>query len=136
MSNLVAQQRTGAQSWHGRVSILLGLVLIFSTWAFLAVRTGSPSDVREWGVVRTIAATVAGPFAGAVARHFQPCCLASSMAIAAFFVPFLAIGLLAQVVPWTAAIGSRWAARKIVFWTLGWTIWLFGGPASFLHAFC
>jgi hypothetical protein len=79
--------------------ILLGLLIPFTALTYLAVSTESPGDVRDRPVILTTLATITGPFVGAIARHGQSCCLRFSVGLAAISGPFLALGLLAQVVP-------------------------------------
>ena len=116
-----------------RWSILLGLLLPFTALTYLAVSSGSPSDVRQRPVAFTTMATITGPFIGAIARDGQSCCLGFSLWLAAIAGPVLAVGLLAQVVPLPFLRGQR--TLRLVLWTLGWLVWLFSGQVSFVHAF-
>jgi hypothetical protein len=68
----------------------------------------------------------------AIARHGQPCCLRFSLRLAAICGPVLALGLIAQVVPLPFRRGQQ--AVRLVLWTLGWFVWLFGGHVSCIHA--
>ena len=120
--------RTSRLRW----AVLFGLLLPFTALTYLAVRSGSPGDLRDRPVVLTTLATITGPFVGAIARRGQDCCLASSARLAAICGPPLALGLIAQVIPSRGVRGA--GAIRIALWTIGWTAWLLGGPASFLHA--
>src|SRR4051794_12181861 len=84
---------------RARWYILLGLLVPFTVLTYLAVSSGSPSDLRERPVVLTTLATITGPFVGAIARHSQSCCLDFSLRLAAICGPVLALGLIAQLVP-------------------------------------
>ena len=112
--------------------ILLGLLVPFTGLTYLAVGSGSPGDRRERPVVLATMATIAGPFVGAIARHGQGCCVRASTEIATACGPILALGLIAQVVPYPFRHGRQ--ATRLGLWTLGWLAWLGGGTASLLHA--
>ena len=117
---------------RARWYILLGLLVPFTALTYLAVSSGSPSDVRDRPVTLTTLATITGPFIGAIARNGQSCCLQFSLSLAAICGPVLALGLIAQVVPLPFRRGQQ--ALRLVLWTLGWFVWLFGGHVSFMHA--
>src|SRR5205823_3761760 len=91
-------KRPPRASW-ARWYILLGLLLPFTALTYLAVSSGSPSDVRDRPVISTTLATITGPFVGAIARNGQSCCLRLSLTLAAVCGPVLALGLIAQVLP-------------------------------------
>lgn len=110
--------------------ILLGLLLPFMALTYLAVRSGSPGSVNDRPVLLTTLATITGPFVGSIARHNQSCCLSVSLALAGYSGPFLAIGLLAQMIPFP----RRQYLVRLVFWAIGWLIWLLAGQVSFMHA--
>ena len=129
----IGEPKRPPQSSRARWYILLGLLLPFTALTYLAVSSGSPSDVRERPVVLTTLATITGPFVGAIARHGQSCCLDFSLRLAAMTGPVLAFGLIAQVVPLPFRRGQH--AVRLMLWTLGWLIWLFSGLISFMHAF-
>jgi hypothetical protein len=105
----------------------------FTALTYVAVTSGSPSDIRDRPVALTTLATITGPFVGAIARNGQSCCLDFSLRLAAVTGPVLAMGLIAQVVPLLFRRGQR--AVRLMLWTLGWLIWLFSGLISFMHAF-
>ena len=129
----VGEPKRPPRASRARWYILLGLLLPFTALTYLAVRSGSPGDVRDRPVVLTTLATITGPFVGAIARNGQSCCLEFSLTLAAVCGPVLALGLIAQVVPLPFGRGQR--TMRIGLWTLGWLVWLMSGPVSFLHAF-
>ena len=118
---------------QARWYILAGLLVPFTALTYLAVSSGSPSDVRDRPVILTTLATITGPFVGAIARHGQSCCLDFSLKLASICGPILALGLIAQVVPMPFRRGER--VVRLVAWALGWFVWFSGGLVSFLHAF-
>jgi hypothetical protein len=124
-------KRSQPTSW-ARWFILLGLLLPFSTLTYLAVRTGSPGDIRDRPVILTTLGTITGPFTGAIARNGQSCCLDVSLKLAAICGPILALGVVAQFVPLPSRRGEE--VLRLGFWTLGWSAWLLGAVASFPHA--
>jgi hypothetical protein len=125
-----AKRRTGPD--RVRWCILLALLAPFTVLTHLAVRSGSPGDVRERPVLLTTLATITGPFTGAIARNGQSCCAAFSLRLALFCGPALALGILAQFVPVPFARGRE--VVRLAAWTAGWLVWLLAGPASLLHA--
>ncbi len=112
--------------------ILVGLLVPFTALTYLAVSSGSPSDVRQRPVALTTLATITGPFIGPIARNGQSCCLQFSIFLAAICGPLLALGLIAQVVPLPFRRGQQ--ALRLTLWTFGWFVWLFSGHISFTHA--
>ncbi|HEX8200519.1 MAG TPA: hypothetical protein VF590_08525 [Isosphaeraceae bacterium] len=122
-------KRPSRARWY----VLLGLLLPFTALSYLAVSSGSHSDVRDRPVALTTLATITGPFVGAIARNGQTCCLGFSLRLAVACGPVLALGLISQLVPLPFRRGQR--AVRLGLWTLGWLVWLSGGPVSFLHAF-
>lgn len=130
----VGEPKRPPRASRARWYILLGLLVPFTALTYLAVSSGSPSDVRDRPVALTTLATITGPFVGAIARNGQSCCLRFSLTLAAVCGPVLALGLIAQVVPLPFRRGQR--TVRIGLWTLGWLLWLFSGQVSFLHAFC
>ncbi|MDG3007452.1 hypothetical protein [Paludisphaera mucosa] len=117
---------------RARRFIFLGLLAPFTVLTYLAVSSGSPGDVRDRPVALTTLATITGPFIGAIARNGQPCCLQSSLRLAAVCGPALALGLTVQVVAPPFGRGRR--AVRLAFWAIGWFVWLLGGHVSFMHA--
>jgi hypothetical protein len=116
----------------GRVRrwILLTLLAPFAILTHLAVRSGSPGDVRERPILLTTLATITGPFTGAIARNGQPCCLGFSLRLALFYG--LALARHPRPAPARAARGRE--AMRLAAWTAGWLVWLLAGPASLFHA--
>jgi hypothetical protein len=129
----VGEPKRSPRASRAHWSILLGLLLPFTALTYLAVRSGSPSDVRDRPVALTTLASIAGPFVGAIARNGQSCCLQYSLTLAAACGPVLALGLIAQVLPLPFG-RCQWTVR-IGLWTFGWLVWIMSGPDSFLHAF-
>jgi hypothetical protein len=125
-------KRPPRASW-ARWYVLLSLLVPFTALTYLAVSSGSPSDVRDRPVVTTTLATITGPFVGAIARYGQSCCLRFSLTLAAVCGPVLALGLIAQMFP--LPFGHGQPTVRIGLWTLGWLVWLMSGQVSFLHAF-
>jgi hypothetical protein len=117
---------------RARWYIVLGLLAPFTLLTYLAVSSGSPSDVRQRPVALTTLATITGPFVGPIARVGQSCCLQFALVLAAIFGPVLALGLIAQVVPLPFRRGQK--AVRLTLWTLGWFVWLASGQVSFMHA--
>jgi hypothetical protein len=122
------RRRPGRARWW----ILMTLLAPITILTHLAVRSGSPGDVRERSVLLTTLATITGPFTGAIARHGQSCCLGFSFRLALFCGPALVLGILAQLVPVPFAPGRE--AVRLAAWSAGWLVWLLAGPASLLHA--
>jgi hypothetical protein len=129
----VGKPKRPPRAARARRYVLLGLLLPFTVLTYLAVSSGSPSDVRDRPAALTTLAAITGSFVGAIARNDQLCCLDFSLRLAAITGPVLALGLIAQVVPLPFPRGQR--ALRLAGWTLGWLVWLLGGPVSFLHAF-
>jgi hypothetical protein len=117
---------------RARLSIFAGLLAAFTVLTYLAVSSGTPSDLRERPVLLTTLATITGPFVGPIARHGQSCCLDVAVSLAAIAGPILALGLFAQAVPLPFRRGRH--ALRLTFWTIGWSAWFFSGLVSFGHA--
>lgn len=125
--------KSPSRSWRVRGWILLGLLVAFTALTYLAVSSGSASDVRQRPVMLTTLATITGPFVGPIARGGQECCLEFAVSLAVVCGPILALGLIAQVVPLPFRRGA--GAFRLGLWTFGWLAWLFSGLVSFGHAF-
>lgn len=123
-----AKSRPSFARWF----ILAGLLAAFTALNYLAVSSGSPSEVRQRAVLRATLATITGPFVGPIARQGQTCCLHAALTIAFVLGPILAIGLIAQVVPLPFRRGRQ--AFRLTLWTVGWFAWLFGCIVSLSHA--
>lgn len=128
----IAPPRSTHRGSRPRASILLGLLAFFSVLTYLAVGSGSPSELRDRPVILTTLATISGPFVGPIARHGQGCCLDAALRLALVSGPVLGLGLAAQVVPLPFRRGQK--AVRLVFWTLGWLTWFLSGLVSFGHA--
>jgi hypothetical protein len=114
--------------------ILVSFTLMFSLLTVWWLSHQSPSDRREnWNVATTVF-TFTGPFAGAIARHFQACCWRFSLGLFPYCAGFLLLGIIGQIVPLPFQNGQR--PFRIGAWTLGLLGWLLGAPVSFLHALC
>jgi hypothetical protein len=92
----IVEPKRPPRSSRVRRYILVGLLVPSTALTYLAVSSGSPSDLRERPVVLTTLATITGPFVGAIARHGQSCCLNASLWLAAICGPVLALGLVAS----------------------------------------
>lgn len=112
--------------------ILLGFVLVFSALSLLWLSRLSPGDRRDNWNLATVVFTFTGPFAGAIARHFQSCCWKFSVSLLPLCAPFLGVGILGQLVPLPFRRGER--VFRLALWTLGLLGWFLGAPVSFLHA--
>jgi hypothetical protein len=111
--------------------ILLVLLIPWTLLIFLAVDANSSHGPDRRAIVAPLAA-LTGPFAGAVTRGGQDCCLKTSLQIAAITHPFLIVGILAQFVPMPFQRGGM--VLRLLLWTAGWAAWFFGGFVSMLHA--
>jgi len=112
--------------------ILAGFILVFSAFTAFALSRQPISDRRDnWNVAAT-SLTVAGPLTGAIARHFQDCCLKFSLGLAPYCAGFLLMGTLCQIIPLPFQKGR--VPFRITAWVLGLLGWFMGAPISFLHA--
>lgn len=118
----------------GRVHLLtfLGFYLVFAALTFLALAGGTESDRREYPLIAATLGTISGPFTGAIARNFQPCCRSFSLALFPYCAAILAAGVVAQVIPLPF---QRFAhPLRLVFWCVGLLGWFGGALLSFAHA--
>lgn len=83
-------------------------------------------------MIETTAATLLGPFTGAIAREWQSCCAENSWGLLPWAGAELAVGLLIQVVPLPS--GRWWERLRLVAWSLGWFAWFASGILSLGHA--
>ena len=112
--------------------IFLGFYLAFAALTFLALNAGSESDRRENRIAAATIGAVSGPFTGAIARHFQSCCLQFSFSIFPYCALFLAAAVLFQIVPLPF---QRFAqATRLTLWCVGLLGWFGGVLVSFAHA--
>lgn len=110
----------------------VAIYLVFAGMTFLALHAGSDADRRENWVAAATMGAVSGPFTGAIARHFQACCLQFSFSILPYSAVVLGAGILFQIVP----LPLRRFARpvRLTLWCLGLLGWFGGGWVSFFHA--
>ena len=112
--------------------LFLGFYLVFAAVTFFVLNAGSVSDRRENAIAAATIGVVSGPFTGAIARHFQSCCLEFSFSVLPYSALILAAGVLFQVVPLPF---QRFAqATRLTLWCLGWLGWFGGALVSFAHA--
>lgn len=112
--------------------VFLGFYLVFAALTFFILNSGSVSDRRENAILAATIGVVSGPFTGAIARHFQSCCLDFSLSILPWCAAFLGAGVLFQEVPLPF---QRFAhATRLTLWCLGLLGWFGGALVSFLHA--
>ncbi len=118
-----------------RAQIVIAFVIFppFAALSFAASQNGSAGDVASRNIPLITAATITGPFVGAIARGSQGCCLRASIDIAVFCVPILLGAVAFQFVPLPFRRGAE--AIRLTVWALAWFIWFAGGILSFLHAF-
>jgi hypothetical protein len=112
--------------------IFLGFYLAFAALTFFALNAGPESSRRERQIVAATLGAVSGPFTGAIARHFQSCCLQFSVMLFPYCALFLGAGLLAQIVPLPFQRFER--KVRLTIWCIGLLGWFGGGLVSFLHA--
>ena len=112
--------------------LFLGFYLAFAAVTFFVLNAGSVSDRRENAIAAATIGVVSGPFTGAIARHFQSCCLRFSVAILPYSAAILGAGVLFQVVPLPFQRLAR--ATQLTLWCLGWLGWFGGALVSFAHA--
>jgi hypothetical protein len=112
--------------------IFLGFYVIFAALTFFVLNGGTPSDRRDTPFFWATAGAVSGPFTGAIARHFQSCCLQFSWGLFPFCAAFFGVGVVAQVVPLPFPQFER--RIRLAMWCIGLLGWFAGIPFSFLHA--
>lgn len=118
----------------GRVHLylFLGFYLTFAGLTFLILNSGSESDRRERAILTATVGAVSGPFTGAIARNFQPCCLKFSIAIVPYCALLLGVGIVFQIVP--LPFQRLAGATRLTLWCIGLLGWFGGVLVSFLHA--
>jgi len=117
-----------------RLRILLGFYVAFAALSLLLLLPGSLSGHGDT-LTRSLAASVgsfSGPFTGAIARGFQPCCLQFSLSLCPYCGSILSIGLLFQLVP--LHFGRFEHRFRLAMWSLGLLGWFSGILISFGHA--
>jgi hypothetical protein len=112
--------------------VFLGIYLAFAALTFFVLNSGSVSDRRENAIGAATIGVVTGPFTGAIARHFQSCCLQFSLSILPWCALILGVGVLFQIVPLPFQRFAR--ATRLALWCIGLLGWFGGALASFLHA--
>ncbi len=112
--------------------LFLGFYVVFAAMTFFALNAGSESDRRENAISAATIGVVSGPFTGAIARHFQSCCVEFSLSISPYCAVALGIGGLFQIVPLPFQRFAR--ATRLTLWCLGLLGWFGGVLVSFLHA--
>lgn len=117
---------------RGHLTIFLVLYALFAGLTLLVLWQQSPSDWKgNWNTAATLGA-VTGPFTGAIARHFQGCCLKASLSLFPYCLIFLLGGAALQLIPRHT---GAWRPIRLSLWTLGLLGWFGGSLVSFLHAF-
>jgi hypothetical protein len=118
----------------GRVHlrVFLGFYFAFAALTFFALNSGSESDRRGNQVAAATLGVVSGPFTGAIARHFQPCCWQFSLAVFPYCALSLGVGALCQFVPLPFRRFER--GVRLTLWCVGLLGWFGGALASFAHA--
>lgn len=112
--------------------IFLGLYLLFASLTVLILIRQSEGDQRSnWNVAATVG-VVTGPFAGAIARHLQSCCLSFSVKLLPYAAAFPLAGALLQFVPLPSQRFQ--GVLRITAWSLGWLGWFASAVLSFAHA--
>lgn len=112
--------------------VFLVFYLAFAALTFFVLNSGSVSDRRENAIAPATIGVVSGPFTGAIARHFQSCCVQFSLSILPWCAFVLGTGVLFQIVPLPF---QRFAqATRLTLWCLGLLGWFGGALVSFLHA--
>ncbi len=112
--------------------IFLGLYLLFAVLTVLILIRQSEGDQRSnWNVAATVG-VVTGPFAGAIARNLQACCLSFSVNLLPYAAAVPIAGVLLQFVPLPS---QRFQVTfRIAVWCLGWLGWFASAILSFAHA--
>ena len=104
----------------------------FAALTFIVLNAGSESDRRENAILLAAVGAVLGPFTGAIARHWQPCCAQFSMSLLPYCAGFLALGVASQFIPIPFQRFERFL--RLSLWFAGLAIWFGGGLFSFAHA--
>jgi hypothetical protein len=112
--------------------VFLGFYIAFAAATFFVLNAGSASDRRDNAIAAATIGVVSGPFTGAIARHFQSCCLQFSLSISLCCALALGAGVLFQIVPLPFQRFTH--AARLTLWCLGLLGWFGGALVSFLHA--
>jgi hypothetical protein len=130
---VLGRERLTRPGVSGHVRIFVVLYVVFALYAYTATIAGSPGDVRDRPVALVTMGAILGPLTGALARHWQGCCLGFSLAILPYCGAALALGVVFQVIPLPFPRFRR--GVRLAAWTCGWVVWFLGIPVSFLHAY-
>jgi hypothetical protein len=105
---------------------VLALWAIATALTLLALLTGLDHPRNELpALFAATAGTVLGPMTGAIARHFQPCCLHFSLSLLPACGGALAAAAVLQLLIPPAHFLLR--ALRLTAWALGLLAWLAGG---------
>jgi hypothetical protein len=134
---LPAWARIGLQKYFPHFTALHGKILFWMYVAaagltFLVLLPGNLSGHGESQIVGASLGAFCGPFVGAIARNFQPCCWKFSTGVFPFCAAILGAGTLVQLIPLPSGPCSR--RVRIFTWCIGLCGWFAGIPISFLHA--
>ena len=99
-------------------------------WATNVLLDAGPHHTRY--VILTTAATLLGPFTGAIARRSQSCCLAFSWSLLPYAGAALAVCMAVQLAPLPS--GRWWERLRLLAWSAGWFAWFASGIVSLGHA--
>lgn len=117
---------------RAHLHVFQGFYVAFAVMTFFVLNAGSVSDRRENAIAAATTGVVSGPFTGAIARHFQSCCLEFSLSILPWCALVLGVGVLFQIVPLPFHRCAR--STRLILWCLGLLGWFGGALVSFLHA--
>jgi len=112
--------------------LLLGFYVVFAAFTFFVLNAGTPSDRRDTPIICATIGAFSGPFTGAIARHYQSCCMQFSWGLFPFCASILGVGVVVQAVPLPFPQFER--QMRIAMWCVGLFGWFAGIPVSFLHA--
>lgn len=114
--------------------VLIGFYATFVVLSFLVMLPGALSGhgASLGTAVITSFGSISGPFAGAIARDFQRCCLRASMDLFPYCALILGIGVLFQFLPLPFQRFAR--GLRIGMWCFGLIGWFGGVILSFGHA--
>ena len=99
-------------------------------WATNVLLDAGPHHTKY--VILTTAATLLGPFTGAISRRSQSCCLAFSWSLLPYAAGALAVCMAMQLVPLPS--GRWWERLRLFAWSVGWLAWFASGIISLGHA--
>jgi hypothetical protein len=118
-------------AWH--LYIFLGMWIVFSLLAFSVLkRELDVAPYRMLVMLSTSAASISGPFTGAISRGLQSCCLDFSLTLVPYCAGGLGVSLLVHVPSSSSSLPMR--LTRLLAWTIGLFLWFAGGIVSFGHA--